>query len=318
MKLKTTIIISIFLIISVAIAQEDKRYMSKNADGTYTVYEVGKAQLGDKNKKETREAAKLEALQKAVERAAGKFVWSEKKYQNEDLQSSDLFLAWGAYVKINELEYHYDKMSETATYAAEFVIDPQVMREFAEKQIETQKEDRKNQEQDIEITFDFYDSSGERLREGDVVQQGDQYQIMVKPKQKCHLYVINRDQKGAVYALFPRQEISTENPLQPNQEYYFPGSGNMFRFDNVIGLESFYFVASLSPLKNIEFLIDKIEELGGETEQARGLSRAIEQDLKRRGGAGIVQNNNTEKSQKAAEILRSKGSLVRQINLVHK
>jgi len=171
------------------------------------------------------------------------------------LESDEVNVVSKAFVQsVREIEYTYNKVKETGTYKGEFVINIKAMEEYARAAAITEKQQVSKSSDEIQFYFAFYDANGRRLREGDVVHENDQYQIMVQPFQRCYLYIINRDASGAVYPVFPRDEIITTNPLEPGTEYYFPDGDNMLAFDDVVGIENFYIVASLSPLNDIDML----------------------------------------------------------------
>lgn len=281
-------------------------------------------QVGDaKTKQQAKEEAKQEAIRKAVEEAAGTFVHASTTIKNMQMESDEIKTASKAFVRsIKEVQSAYDPVKDVYTYTAEFTVDTSAMEEYANSLARGKAEDVEAKNKDIQVYFAFYDGDDRIIKEGGKVTSGMQYQLMVQPFQKCHLYVINRDSNGAVYMIFPNPEIPLTNPVEGGSEYFIPGADKMLEFDNVTGLETFYVIASLTPLNDIENLFKRIQELGGDADKE--LASAVEERIKTRGGGKIVQKYSggsasfsKKKVKMAAEILKSTGNIVRQVNVVH-
>lgn len=289
-----------------------------------TVTASASVQVGEsKTKQQAKEEAKKEATRKAVEEAAGTFIHASTSIKNMQMESDEIKTASVAFVRsIKEKQSAYDPAKDTYTYTAEFAVDTAAMEEYANSVARGKTEDAEAKNKDIQVYFAFYDGDDRIIKEGGKVTSGMQYQLMVQPFQKCHLYVINRDSAGAVYMIFPNPEIPFANPVEGGHEYFIPGADKMLEFDNVAGLETFYVIASLVPLTDIENLFKRIKELGGDADKT--LASAVEQRIQTRGGGNIVQKYSggaasfsKKKVMMAAEILKSTGNIVRQVNLVH-
>ncbi|MBI5638105.1 MAG: DUF4384 domain-containing protein [Nitrospinae bacterium] len=291
---------------------------------TATVTASASVQVGEsKTKQQAKEEAKKEATRKAVEEAAGTYIQASTTVKNFQLESDEVKSASVAFVRsIREKQSAYDPAKDAWTYTAEFVVDVSAMEAYADSLAHGKAAERETKGKDIQIYLAFYDAGDKVIKEGSKVASGQQYQLMVQPFQRCYLYVINRDSSGAVYQIFPNPDIPVANPVEAGHEYYLPGADKMLEFDNVKGLETFYVIASLTPLKEMDMLFSQIKALGGDADKA--LASVVEERIKTRGGGGIVQKftGTTAKFsrknvQMAAEILRSTGNVVRQINLVH-
>ena len=309
------VLLSVILLSSVALAAQGK---------TVTITASASVQVGDsKTKQQAKEEAKKEATRKAVEEAAGTFVHASTTIKNMQMESDEIKSASLAFVRsIKELQAAYDPAKDLYTYSAEFQVDTSAMEEYAASLARGKTEDAETKGKDMQVYFAFYDGEDRIIKEGGKVASGMQYQLMVQPFQKCHLYVINRDSSGAVYMIFPNPEIPFANPVEGGHEYFIPGADKMLEFDNVAGLETFYVIASLTPLSDIEVLFRRIKELGGDSD--KGLAAAVEERIKTRGGGNVVQKYtggaasfSKKKVKMAAEILKASGNIVRQVNIVH-
>lgn len=299
-----------------------------NSDSTITITEKGIALLGDKTKSQTKEAAKADAIRKAVERVAGAHISSNTKVRNYILQSDEINVSSSAFVRsIKEVSYNYDKLTETGTFTGEFIIAIHDLTDFAEASIKSDQLSNINKNKDIQIYFALYDSANKRIKEGDIVHNSDQYQIMVQPFQECYLYIVNKDASGAVYNLFPNENIQTNNPLIAGKEYYFPDTDYMYAFDEINGIENYYILASYNPIHDINVLFRQIKD-SKDSDAAMKYAATVEAQMKNkasRGGGQIVNKysgvileiKNKNNNEILVENLKSKGIIMRHIYIDH-
>ncbi|MBI5179011.1 MAG: DUF4384 domain-containing protein [Nitrospinae bacterium] len=315
MKTLISIVLSVSLFAASAYAAQGK---------IVSVTATASVQVGEsKTKQQAKEEAKQAATRIAVEEAAGTFIQASTTVKNMQLESDEVKSASVAFVRsIKEKQSAYDPAKDAYSYTGEFQVDISAMEAYADSLAQGKSAEQEQKGKDIQIYFAFYDAEDKVIKEGGKVASGTQYQLMVQPFQKCHLYVINRDSSGAVYMIFPNPDVPFANPIEAGHEYYIPGADKMLEFDNVTGLETFYIIASLTPLKEMDVLFTQIKALGGDADKA--LADVVENRIKTRGGGNIVQKYSGEtakfshkKVKMAAEILKSTGNVVRQINLIH-
>ena len=98
-------------------------------------------------------------------------------------------------------------------------------------------------------------SRRERLESGAHVALGDRLTLELRGSTPLHVYVINEDDTGHSFALFPLPGLEPQNPLQPDVTHRLPGSrdGNELSWtvDSVGGREHLMVVAS--PTRLMEF-----------------------------------------------------------------
>lgn len=64
----------------------------------------------------------------------------------------------------------------------------------------------------------------ERLDSGSQLALGDELTLEFQASQPLHVYVVNEDEAGHAYALFPLPGLSEQNPLAPGAPHVLPGS----------------------------------------------------------------------------------------------
>jgi hypothetical protein len=164
-----------------------------------------------------------------------------------------------------------------------------------------------------------------RVKDGSVLNSGDQFQISVRADRDCHAYVINQDASGAVYVLFPHEE-AVSNSLSGRRDYVLPVQEKFYELDDVVGLETFYIAVSPTPMADLEWMIGQIEKLGSD---AKGMVAMLDGTLKNRGGrtrgAGKVVSgkkkgklSSGKSVEQVTEMIKGKGALVRVISLDHR
>jgi tRNA A-37 threonylcarbamoyl transferase component Bud32 len=90
---------------------------------------------------------------------------------------------------------------------------------------------------------------------GAIVAPGDRLFLEVANDEELHLYVVNGDEAGEAFVLFPVAGLDLENPLPPG-EHRLPGSvGGMaqdWRVTSAGGTETFLVMAAREPLGDLE------------------------------------------------------------------
>jgi len=92
-----------------------------------------------------------------------------------------------------------------------------------------------------------------------VLYSGDQFKMMIELQSKCHVYVIFKGSNGEILLLFPKQLDLSEESLKVNQEIFLPNKDMWFAFDDQIGIEKFFLLASNAPLIKLETLLKTYE-----------------------------------------------------------
>jgi hypothetical protein len=65
-----------------------------------------------------------------------------------------------------------------------------------------------------------------RLRSNDRVSPGDRLSLDIEVSQPAHVYVVNEDDAGDAYLLFPLPGQTLENPIPPGHQHHLPGIVN--------------------------------------------------------------------------------------------
>ena len=90
-----------------------------------------------------------------------------------------------------------------------------------------------------------------------VLHSGDKVKMMIELRRKCFVYLIHSNAQGEVTMLFPYSVKQFDTDYLVSQKYYVPKGDAWFQFDNKIGRETFYLIASDQRLLDVEFLYEK-------------------------------------------------------------
>lgn len=97
-----------------------------------------------------------------------------------------------------------------------------------------------------------------RLRQGDRVTPGDKLSLEVRVSSPTYVYVVEADDQGESYLLFPLPDLQLKNPLSPDQRHHLPGPRNGEEIDWQVsspgGHEHFLIFANPKPLDGFEQL----------------------------------------------------------------
>jgi hypothetical protein len=94
-----------------------------------------------------------------------------------------------------------------------------------------------------------------KLRPGDRVAPGDRLALQVQVSQPAHLYVVNEDDKGESYLLFPLPDQEVTNPIPAGRSVRLPAGGSTPLYWTVTsagGREHFLIFATPEPLPAFE------------------------------------------------------------------
>ena len=95
-----------------------------------------------------------------------------------------------------------------------------------------------------------------RLRSGARLSPGDKLFLTLRSSTAAYVYVVNQDEQGEAYLLFPLPGQSVTNPLPSNAVTRLPGTWNgqeyFWQVTSVGGREHFFIFASPQPLEQFE------------------------------------------------------------------
>ena len=109
-------------------------------------------------------------------------------------------------------------------------------------------------DQEYRIGAAFYrraQSGPQRLSAGSRIAPGDQLYLEITASRPIHLYVVNQDERGESYLLFPLPGQTPSNPLPPGRVNQVPGAVD-WRVTSAGGKEHFLIVASTEALAALE------------------------------------------------------------------
>lgn len=100
------------------------------------------------------------------------------------------------------------------------------------------------------------DGGAVRLANGDRVEPGDRLSLELHTTRAVHAYVINEDERGEAYLLFPQPAFDLHNPLPPDSSLVLPGTmggrENAWTVTSAGGREHFLIVVSPEPVAELE------------------------------------------------------------------
>jgi len=106
----------------------------------------------------------------------------------------------------------------------------------------------------------------ERLLPGSRVALGDSLFLEIEGNKPMHVYVLNEDEAGKAFVLFPLPTVSKKNPLSSKDRHRLPGkiagTKRYWKVSSVGGEESFLVFASKQPLEDLERQIDGLPRAG--------------------------------------------------------
>jgi serine/threonine-protein kinase len=100
------------------------------------------------------------------------------------------------------------------------------------------------------------DGASQRLAPGGRVEPGDDLYMSVESAESMFVYVLNEDDRGSIFILFPVPGLTPENPLPPGAAHRLPGrlGGEPVNWEvtSAGGEERIMVLASREPLANLE------------------------------------------------------------------
>ncbi len=130
---------------------------------------------------------------------------------------------------------------------------------FVYVKVSEEEIERIQTEKDVKLSLDigmyYEDENGklEYLAEGRVLHSGDAYALYIRPTTNCFLYVVQADDMGHLYRLFPNATYQAgTNPLNAGEDYWVPNTEKYFVLDETTGKERFYVFASPAGIPELE------------------------------------------------------------------
>jgi serine/threonine protein kinase len=102
----------------------------------------------------------------------------------------------------------------------------------------------------------------ERLATGSRVRPGDKLFMSFRASRNVHVYVLNEDDLGEVFVLFPLEAVELKNPIQASRRHRLPGSRGgedlSWQVSSAGGEEHLLVIASPTPLAELEELLRNV------------------------------------------------------------
>ncbi|NNE07476.1 MAG: protein kinase [Gemmatimonadetes bacterium] len=134
------------------------------------------------------------------------------------------------------------------------------------------------------------DGREERVGSGAVVSPGDELYLEVRTTEDLYVYVLNEDENGESYVLFPLPGYDLANPIRAGESHRLPGNRSEravnWQVTSAGGREHFILITSPRPVSDVEAAIADLpaSEFGREVEFAP-LPREAGRRLRGIGGA---------------------------------
>ena len=128
---------------------------------------------------------------------------------------------------------------------------------------------------DIQATFHrVQGSSSEALVPGARVAPGDRLFVNLRATKPVHVYIVNQDERGESYLLFPLPGHALANPLSGSETHRLPSTAD-WQVTSAGGREHFLLIASTEPLATLEKIFAALPRprAGESVPQAAALSR---------------------------------------------
>jgi len=110
---------------------------------------------------------------------------------------------------------------------------------------------------EVEVSLErVTDGSYEALRTGDRVDPGDRLSLALSAREPVHAYVLNEDERGGIFVLFPIRDHGATNPLAAGVRHRLPGAAAEGDLDWEVtsagGKETFLILVGREPVAAIE------------------------------------------------------------------
>lgn len=131
------------------------------------------------------------------------------------------------------------------------------------------------------------------IKDGDVLTQKDNYKIIFRARTECFIYIAQLDSTGKMDPIFPSAFASEANPVRPGMAYAVPSDRQWFYLDENYGVETIYFIASRTPLQDLETLFLRLTEQNKQLVK-RGPISINDSVVIMRGVGGVRQGQNAQ------------------------
>lgn len=163
------------------------------------------------------------------------------------------------------------------------------------------------------------------LKENGTLYSNDGFQIHVAVDRDSYLYVVDMDQSGKVEVLFPRDEIKLQKKMEAGKKYVLPSPNLWYRLDENTGKETLFILASAEPNTKLDNLLSEFRKAGLDVKLKPEFDLTAEMRDIERGIKGIdsgrmtqfVLSNGTQ-IDKASEIIKGSGAVVKTLSFIHK
>ena len=81
-------------------------------------------------------------------------------------------------------------------------------------------------------------------------------------KESAYVYLISLDSQGNLAKLLPTEGAGAPVKIKANTKYSFPEKTGWLRLDNNSGQETFFLIASLEPIEDIDQRVDQLKKAG--------------------------------------------------------
>jgi len=312
------IICVLIFISSLVLAQTLSNLVKVTADGY--------SYLGENDTiKQAKERAMQDAERKAIEQGTGIYLESYSKVNMNMLIDDEIKSLAAGYltnkkVLIDQLE------SDPPRYHVQ--IEAEVKCADLEKLMHARTEQEKVSQQPLSVEFlvvaerKFADGTwGEVLvKDGGELKSFDKFQVHFQPSADSYIYLLFYDSQGKASLLFPSKIMGSNNLVTKDTEVRAPGRDLFYELDTITGIETVYLIASVQPMPDIDWLLEKMEQAGGEPQYAVALEKSIQTRGIGRVTAGKKASfslSNGKKIEKVTEVVMGKGDVIRKLSFNH-
>ncbi|MGV8073953.1 MAG: DUF4384 domain-containing protein [Syntrophobacteraceae bacterium] len=109
------------------------------------------------------------------------------------------------------------------------------------------------------LVQDGSDRNFEPVTKDRSLKSGDKFKMLVEPHTGCYVYVIYNNSQDDVALLFPYSTEMFSSERGVSKKYLIPENNTWFELDKNIGTETFYLLASDSPLTELEILLTQFQ-----------------------------------------------------------
>jgi len=151
------------------------------------------------------------------------------------------------------------------------------------------------------------------LLPGARIRKGDRLAMAIQGSDSMHVYVLDQDEVGNVFVLFPLPGLNLANPLSPGVRHRLPGATRDSTYSWAVTIEgkreTVFALASREPLQSLEQEIESVPR--ARPGQAIPLDRLAVLRLRGIGGVEATRTEGVEGSASASETFDLAGTLER-------